>query len=277
MSFSELPVIFDCVGERLVGVATVPTRLPVRGVLVVVGGRQYRAGSHRQFVLLARSLAQTGVAAFRFDVRGMGDSEGEPRSFTALDDDIGCALAKFRETCPSLETIALCGLCDAATASVLYWQHRRDPVVNALCLINPWLRSEAGQARATVRHYYPGRLLEPSFWNKLIRGKIAVWHGLREYVAQRQRAAHAGRAEFEIELLRGLQDFPGPVLLMLSGRDLTAREFEDALLENENGRAILARVNVRRVDVAAADHTFSKTEWQHALETVIGEWMNGCV
>ena len=42
-------------------------------VLVVVGGPQVRAGSHRHFVQLARHLATHGHAVMRFDVRGMGD------------------------------------------------------------------------------------------------------------------------------------------------------------------------------------------------------------
>ncbi len=46
------------------------------GVLIVVGGPQYRVGSHRQFVLLARALAARGFAAMRFDCTGMGDSDG---------------------------------------------------------------------------------------------------------------------------------------------------------------------------------------------------------
>jgi alpha/beta superfamily hydrolase len=48
-------------------------------VLVIVGGPQYRAGSHRQFTLLARSLAEQGFAVLRFDYRGMGDSTGAMR------------------------------------------------------------------------------------------------------------------------------------------------------------------------------------------------------
>jgi len=47
------------------------------GVLIVVGGPQYRVGSHRQFVMLARFLADHGVPCMRFDYRGMGDVSGE--------------------------------------------------------------------------------------------------------------------------------------------------------------------------------------------------------
>ena len=57
------------------------------GVLVIVGGPQYRVGSHRQYVQLSRHLAEQGIASMRFDVRGMGDSPGVQRSFEEIDDE----------------------------------------------------------------------------------------------------------------------------------------------------------------------------------------------
>ena len=37
------------------------------GVVIVVGGAQYRVGSHRQFVQMARLLAAAGYPVLRFD------------------------------------------------------------------------------------------------------------------------------------------------------------------------------------------------------------------
>src|SRR4051812_2979776 len=95
-TLQERAVAFDCQGERLYGVISLPSSAsnqPVtRGVLIVVGGPQYRAGSHRQFTLLARSLAARGIAAMRFDYRGMGDSEGAMRDFESVQDDVRAAL-----------------------------------------------------------------------------------------------------------------------------------------------------------------------------------------
>jgi len=51
------------------------------GVLIVVGGPQYRVGSHRQFLLLSRRLAAEGHPVMRFDYRGMGDASGAMRGF----------------------------------------------------------------------------------------------------------------------------------------------------------------------------------------------------
>src|SRR5262245_37346209 len=55
--FEDIAVQFDCEGQRLFGILSQPASPGRRGVLIVVGGPQYRAGSHRQFTLLARDLA----------------------------------------------------------------------------------------------------------------------------------------------------------------------------------------------------------------------------
>ena len=84
LTWHEMPVVFDCEGSRLVGIAALPARPAATGVLIIVGGPQYRAGSHRQFTLLARHLADAGYPTMRFDYRGMGDSAGRMLAFIGL-------------------------------------------------------------------------------------------------------------------------------------------------------------------------------------------------
>jgi len=80
MPSHEQVVVYECQGQRCVGLVHAPGAASI-GVVIVVGGPQYRVGSHRQFLLLARSLAADGVPVLRFDYRGMGDSEGDIRDF----------------------------------------------------------------------------------------------------------------------------------------------------------------------------------------------------
>lgn len=94
MDVRERPVLFECNGCRLVGIIH-GAGSGDTGVLVIVGGPQYRVGSHRQFLLLARYLAANNVPVMRFDYRGMGDSEGDIRSFESIDDDIRAAIDAF--------------------------------------------------------------------------------------------------------------------------------------------------------------------------------------
>ena len=64
-AFIESPVLLPCQGEQMVGIVARPagehrSSNQDLGLVVIVGGPQYRAGSHRQFVHLARALAEAG-------------------------------------------------------------------------------------------------------------------------------------------------------------------------------------------------------------------------
>ena len=88
-------VVLDCEGSSCVGVMSVAPASAASmsvGVVIVVGGPQYRVGSHRQFALLARALARAGIPTLRFDYRGIGDSEGDPRTFESIGSDLTCAV-----------------------------------------------------------------------------------------------------------------------------------------------------------------------------------------
>lgn len=120
MKFTEHALCFSCAGDELVGIVSTPEVPKPVGVLVLVGGPQYRVGSHRQFLLLAWALSEAGFPVMRFDYRGMGDSTGDLRDFETVNDDIAAAIGVFRQQCPDVAKIVLWGLCDAASASLIY-------------------------------------------------------------------------------------------------------------------------------------------------------------
>jgi len=256
--------VFECRGERLLGILHEPAdagRAP--GVLIVVGGPQYRAGSHRQFVVLARALAAAGYPVLRFDHRGIGDSDGAPRSFAELDDDIRAALDALCSARPGLERCVIFGLCDAASAAMMYCP--TDPRLVALILANPWVHSEAGVARAYVKHYYGERLLQASFWRKVAAGEFDAAGSVRDllrklWVSVTGSPSDSGGGAFQDRMLHALAGFPGRVLLLLSGRDLTAAEFTDLCQTDTRWQAVLARPNVEQRNYPGSDHTFSDAE-----------------
>ena len=261
---------------RLLGILHLPQAPGPRGVLIVTGGPQYRAGSHRQFVLLARALAARGFAVLRFDARGMGDSEGPMRDYRAIGPDIGGALARFFDAVPALRDVALWGLCDGATAAACHAQD--DARISALVLLNPWVRSARGLARATWRHYYLPRLLQGSFWRKLASGRVARGASLD---ALRQLAAGAAQAPVVAPqeadpasaLLHALQRFQGRVLLVLSGDDLGARECAALLAGDAGWRAVSARAQWTQARIDGANHTFASAAWRGEVERLCARWL----
>jgi len=282
----ERAVAFDCRGERLYGVLSLPSdsagKAATRGVLIVVGGPQYRAGSHRQFTLLARSLAARGIAALRFDYRGMGDSEGEMRDFEAVQDDLRAALDCFYAQVPTLDAVALWGLCDGASAISFY--AAGDARVRGVALLNPWVRTEGGAAKATIKHYYRARLFERELWRKILRGRFdygaalasaltLVRSALRRPQAGDGGGSVADSAPLPTRMREGLSSFDGRILVMLSGADLTAQEFGDLADGDAAWRRLLDKPGVTRHHLPGADHTCSRRAWHEQVVDWTCDWM----
>jgi len=283
MPYNEQAVVFDCAGDSLIGVLSGAALSARCGVLIVVGGPQYRVGSHRQFALLARHLAEHGVPALRFDYRGMGDSEGEVRTFEGVDADIRCAIDRFFASVPGLKDVVLWGLCDAASAALFY--AHQDARVSGLVLLNPWVRTEQGVARVHLRHYYLQRLFQPSLWHKVARGefefrKAAV--ALGKFVAATMgrgvpsRAVEklpTGEAPLPDRMEAALRRFPGRVLLILSGNDLVAHEFNDLVKHSHDWRRLLEGRRVTQHELPEANHTFARHEWREQVARWTEEWV----
>jgi exosortase A-associated hydrolase 1 len=279
MTFTEQALVFPVRGEPLLAIVARPAAPRDCGVLIVVGGPQYRVGSHRQFLLLSRRLAAEGYPALRFDYRGMGDSGGEMRSFDAVSDDLAAAADALQQACPSVKRIVLWGLCDAASAALLYVQCSGDQRIAGLVVLNPWVRSEASLAQTQIKHYYGQRILQKAFWIKLLSGRMNLFKSLAGLLDTAIEARGKGLADeeqgasFQDRMAQGLRQFPGAVLLILSGQDLVAREFIDQAGSNANWSGLIDRPSVRRVDCPDADHTFSASAQRLAVEDETLEWL----
>lgn len=268
MTFQEEVLCIPIGQAALVGILARPLQPEATGVVVVVGGPQYRVGSHRQFVLLSRMLAQAGYAVLRFDVHGMGDSEGRPCDFQDTGRDIAAAIQALQQVVPAVAQVALWGLCDGATATLLYWHDTQDARVTALCLANPWVRSETSLAQTHIKHYYLQRLGQADFWRKLLRGGIGptvlaeLARKLR--TALSDKPAPAGQPTYQERMAWAWSHFSGRILLLLSEHDFTAKEFLDHATHDSAWKNSLSHPRLVRHDQSGADHTFSSSA-QRAL------------
>lgn len=280
MNYSEQAITFDCAQETLVGILAAPQNATCStGIVVVVGGPQYRAGSHRQFVLLSRSLAAGGYPVLRFDYRGMGDSSGALRDFNGVSSDIGAAIDAMQRHLPSVKKVALWGLCDGASAALLYCDETNDARVRGLCLLNPWVRSEASLARAHVKYYYVQRLRQKEFWLKLLSGKLALaalqglWSNMRLMGSIGTTTVVGRELAFQQQMARAWRDFDGSIQLLLSDEDYTAKEFLEFSKLDPAWVGLLSDGKVAKHDISGADHTFSDSASRSKAEELTVEWL----
>ena len=291
MAKNEQALTFECEGETLVGVLHGAARRPRRGVLIVVGGPQYRVGSHRQFVLLARHLAAHGVPVLRFDYRGMGDSAGDRRTFERVDADLRCALdAVLRGAFPACRRSSS-GAC-ATRRRRRCSTRRRTPACAGIVLLNPWVHDEQGSARVLPAPLLRKRLFQPSFWKKIGSGEFSVrraaggfWNRLAAAPSAASRARGAGtparrRARRGADApLHGAHGGGAARISRPRAARIERQRFHRAGVQGPGRRRPGAGSDCSRTaasarcDLAAANHTFSRRDWRDQVARWTEEWI----
>jgi exosortase A-associated hydrolase 1 len=210
---------FICEGATLW--ATLDSAAGTTGLLIVSGGNEVRIGAHRGMAKLARDVAAMGHPVFRFDRRGIGDSDGENGGFETSKPDLLAAMAAFRAACPSMSRVIAFGNCDAATALRL---HLTDEV-DTLILANPWLIEATADAPApaTARAYYLDRLRDPKAWAGLLRGAVNLTQLFSSLRSASQRDTPSSLAE---QMAAQMARHPIDTRFILSARDGTAIAFK---------------------------------------------------
>ena len=276
---NETVVHFDCQGDRLIGILHQPTSAQKKiGVIIVVGGPQYRVGSHRQFTLMARTLATAGFPTLRFDYRGMGDSQGDFQGFEKIDEDIKSAIDVLFENISGLNGVILWGLCDAASACLIY-ANRKDPRVTGLVVANPWVRTCSGEAKTYLKYYYIRRLIQKNFWKKLIFEGFYFKKSILEFLKVIKKIYvinnDSSKEETYInKILSGLELTEFPILMIFSQNDLVAREFIALSVSNACWSATLNSKRINKIYVENADHTFSSGRSMEITNKCCIDWLD---
>ena len=242
-------VQFSCEETTLFG--TLDEAVSTTGLLIVSGGNEIRIGAHRGMAELAQKIASSGHSVFRFDRRGVGDSEGENDGFDSSGPDIDAASAAFRAVCPHITRIVAFGNCDAATALVLH-----DNKADGLVLANPWVLEQSDDLppAAAIKDRYTRRLKDPKAWWALITGNLDIrnaMRGLRRISSMRSEAVGL-RDRFA----RGLVNVSRPTTILLATGDNTAIAFADAW-NRPVFEAARNRADVRIVRFESASHSFA--------------------
>jgi len=201
------------------------------------------------------------------------------RTFEDVAPDVHAATDALLLATPAARQVVVWGLCDAASAALMH--AGTHPRVSGIVAANPWARSDASLAAARVRYYYVARLMQGEFWAKLLRGGLDWRRAVGGLMGNLKQARSAGQPAadrrsddaFQVRMARGLAAFRGRMLLIISGNDLTAKEFLQHTEGSRPWKGLLAGPKVRRVDVPDADHTFSSRAWRTQVEDATLAWL----
>jgi len=283
MNVIEQPLIIDCHGSAQIGILHKPENHKKIGIIIVpAGGPQYRVGCARQIILWSRFLANKGYPVLRFDYRGFGDSAGEFKGFEDIDEDIDSAINTIKTELADTEEFILWAECNAASAIMMCaWRH---PCIKALIMQNPWVRDESTKARTYIKHYYLMRIMQKSFWLKLISFKFNPFKSIAIFLqflfAYHKPARHKNEnvnfdsiTNFQERMAEGINRYDGKILLLMSGLSYIGREFDELVSVSKHWQTILNSKDLTRIDFPDADHTFSRSQDRDKLVETAYQWL----
>ena len=167
MPLNEHWLSFEVLGQRLHGMLHLPVtgNQPHPCVILLHGFTGNALESHRLFILMARQLAEAGIAAFRFDFRGSGNSEGTFDQMTPsreLED--ACAALRLLEARPDVLDRSRFGILGLSMGGMIAALTVGVESVKSLCLWAPaapkiMLRGfeSVAMIRAAFAAGFPGR------------------------------------------------------------------------------------------------------------------------
>ena len=263
---------FEIDGDRLVG--TLDEGDATTGLLIVSGGNEIRSSAFAGQAAMAKHFASLGTPVFRYDRRGVGDSEGSNNGFESTADDIAAAVATFRTEAPHMDRIVAFGNCDAATSLAFYHDG-----IDSLVLANPWVieatasepNAPTQPSAAAVRARYLARLNNPRSLLDLLTGKIDLKKLAGGLAKAAQKETPTGLAA---RLTTSLAASSVPTQLLVAERDTTALAFigayKTALFET-----VRSRTDVKLSKCDSASHSFADATAKAWLYDHIGRALSG--
>jgi len=269
--------LFTLGEARLVATLHRPEAPARAGLILLHGWAGYRAGPHQMFVKLGRQAAEAGLCCLRFDFRGRGDSEGDPRaaSLSTMIADTCRAAEVLAEKCGPLP-LALVG--DCSGSEVALGAAALIPAVQRLVLWSaPPVAADRQQMhrakRAGVLGKYLRKALRLQTWRRLWRGEVRL-----DMVRRTLRTGGLGEGELgqasdrEIPWLQRFADFPGRILFIYGGNDPTT----PACLQHYRELSEYVKRPFETHIVAGANHAFYSLAWEReVIDTTLrwlGEW-----
>lgn len=308
----RIPVTFaNRQGLTLYGVLHLPDMPTDLAVLLLSPGVKMRVGPQRLYLGMTESFLALGIAVFRFDFYGLGDSEGTLTESLLKDVYNHIEVGRFvDDTIDAMDwlqhrhgitRIIASGLCGGAITGLLTG-HRDPRVVGLLALgITPVLASRAaapGTYMTTgelkeMRAWYFMKLTSPKAWMRLLTFQSdyrVMWKSVtlpwRQKLAASQPATTvpAGSADAPAQEVDNANPlFPPaffnmletkrPMLLVFGGSDRLHFEFDEKFVARHQARLSALPAMYQVHVVKDANHVLSFTHWQTEMLATAERWL----
>lgn len=283
---SEQAVHFNCGEDRVYGILHRPDNpnqsSPRRGIIFLSAGSRYRAGPYNLYVHLARKLAQSGITVLRFDLPGIGDSEGVLTEtsdywhrFIEHNEDSSAAISFMQEDV-GIEEIGLAGLCGGALIALR--TGTVDPRVRFLVLLSLPV-DELGDlsedaAQGLFLRQYLRKALQWKSWRNLLllRSKFRVMGKVMARIGH----IHKQHRLVDESLWQDVRSFTGSKRHLLFAYGESDPLFES--FQNTYPHRI-ARLPRHQRDccetlvVDGGNHTFTNRDWQQQVTETSISWL----
>lgn len=307
-----VPVFFqNRDGITLFGTLYKPETAKNSNVLILVNpGLKGRVGPQRLYIKIAKLFAEQGFSVLRFDVAGLGDSEGaieevltrdyflsveKGRLVNDIEDAIEWLSKKYGYT-----TYVLGGLCGGAISSLLTaFTENRVKAVLGLGMPVALEGTEADNLKVLSSWYirfYKERMLHKSFWKiKLLDKKIyqmvfvmitnltttflkKTKNIFFENQIETKKFVHKKKisaGEVNPVFLEAFHSFSkhNKMLLIYGNNDRLYWEFKEKYLKKYENKYKTISKNITVYEIEDANHELTLTEWQDRMERIISSWL----
>lgn len=282
---SEQTVGFHCGENRVYGILhrpdTVDESACHRGIVFLNAGSRYRAGPYRLYTQLARKLVRAGITVLRFDLPGIGDSEGTlfdstdyQRKFIEHNDSSMAAITFMQEEV-GVTDVGVAGLCGGAFAALR--AGAADPRISSLVLLSLPVEELGDLSEEAVQHVMLRQYLRKIFQWKSWSNLLLLRSDFRFMAKAISRIGHIHKQISLVDesLWKDFRRFTEsrPILLMYGTTDPLYASFKKAYPPRI---AKLSRQQQSRIEtlvVENGNHTFSGRDWQQqAADTSISWW-----
>ena len=256
---------FDSGPNRLSYICTAPDEQAIKaGLIFVHAADGNRLGPHRMFVEFAEKLKYCGIASLRFDMRGCGDSEGEPAGDDINHDIIDLLNAlSFFSSKYKLPKIFLFGISRGARVSISVLAEHSLPVDGAVLLSTPFSGSKAAAKKFSNRlKEYLYKFRNPESLKKLLSGKADLKQILKTlgFALNSQKRYRRNNDRFVTKC---------PLFFIYGSKDPIASDsaaYYSRICETFN-------IPFKAVEIKNANHSFFHYRWKEQIMEMSKKWI----